>query len=180
MRRMTFACLCSLFLFSASFGGEWASSIGSCYEKGNKNISAGMCFGHIGYFFAFDYAFHDAISGGCATGFNGFRYSHAYRKNYMPIVVRAAFHPFNLKVIADKIRARNKLDVFVGLASGGRIGWLNYRGSDPDNKPSEPDVGGFFIREYIGIRFCPTVMCSTLVEAGSALRSLNIGVGIKF
>ena len=179
MRKMIFACLCSLLMYSASFSGEWASSIGSCYEKGNKNLGAGMCLVHFGYFFSFDYAFHDAISGGVATGYNGFRISHLWRYNYMPIVVRAAFHPFNLKAWADKISVRHKIDVFIGLASGTRIGWVNFRG-DGIKPVVEPDVGGFFVREYFGIRFFPTDMFYISAEEGSGLGLLNIGVGLKF
>ena len=37
------------------------------------------------------------------------------------------FYPFNLKVLADKVNVRDKLDVYIGLASGGRIGWITER-----------------------------------------------------
>ena len=73
------------------------------------------------------------------------------------------------------------MDVFVGLASGGRIGWANYRGDEPAiSRPKEPDVGGFFIREYIGIRFFPTDMFFIMAEEGSGLGLINLGCGIKF
>jgi len=72
---------------------------------------------HIGFFGSFDYGFHDAISGGIASGFNGHGWRY-YQYFTIPFAVRAAFHPFNLKVIADKIKIRNKMDVYVGLATG--------------------------------------------------------------
>lgn len=97
----------------------------------------------------------------------------------MPMVVRAAFHPFNIKAWADRIIARYKIDVFIGVSSGWRVGWVNYRGASQD-KPPEPEIGGFFIREYIGIRFFPTDMFYILAEEGSGLGLLNIGVGLKF
>ena len=47
-----------------------------------------------GFYVAYDMGFHDAISGGVATGFNG--YSLDYLLFAVPFLVRAAFHPFNL------------------------------------------------------------------------------------
>ena len=169
----------ALFLYAGtSFAGNWANSYGSCYGKWSKNISVGMSLLHFGFFTAFDLGFHDCISGGMAVGYNGYGYTRYWRYNYVPIVGRVAFHPFNLNVLADKIRIRNKLDVYLGLSSGGRIGWDTRRESG--GAELVHDVGGFFVREYLGIRFFPTDNFYLLAEEGSGLGLLNLGVGFKF
>ncbi len=157
--------------------GDWANSDGSCYGKGSKNISAGISLIHIGFFGSFDYGFHDAISGGFATGFNTDR-DGSWRRNYVPIVVRGAFHPFNLRKLAEKIKIRNKLDVYVGIATGWRIGSVKWESSVV--APAKPKVGGFIFREYIGIRFYPFNKFYILAEEGSGLGLFNFGVGFSF
>ena len=170
--------LIAVFLYAGtSSAAYWANSYGSCYGQWSKTISIGMSLLHFGSFAAFDLGFHDCISGGIAVGYNGYGHSSYWRYNYVPIVGRAAFHPFNLNVLSDKIRVRNKLDVYVGLSSGGRIGWATERKSTP---AGTPDVGGFFIREYIGLRFFPTDHFYLLVEEGSGLGVFNLGIGFKF
>ena len=177
--RTTVSIVVALFLsVGTSSAANWATSEGSCYGQWSKNISFGMSLLHFGGFAAFDLGVHDCISAGIATGYNGYGYSRYWRYNYVPIAGRAAFHPFNLRVLADKVRVRDKLDVYLGLASGGRIGWARWEGSGDELK--EPNVGGFFIREYIGIRFFPKDFFYLVAEEGSGLGTFNLGVGFKF
>lgn len=180
MRTLLNYTLCIAFIFcTTSYAKEWANSEGSCYGKQTKNISFGMSLLHIGFYGAFDYGFHDAISGGFASGYNGYSYSRYWRYNYIPIVVRAAFHPFNLNVLSDKIKIRDKLDAYVGVATGGRIGWAKWRDSG-DEFDSPTGVGGFIFREYIGVRFFPAENFYISAEEGSGLGLFNIGVGFSF
>jgi len=169
-------------LYTASaFSADWATSEGSCYGKGNKNISVGMSLLHFGFFGAFDYGLHDCISIGGAFGYNFYfhkYFGYEWTYHHMPIVVRGAFHPFNLKVLADKIKIRNKLDAYVGVASGWNIGWATYRESGVE--PDDPNVGGFFFREYLGARFFPKENFYLFVEEGCGLGLFNLGVGFKF
>lgn len=169
----------AVFLYAGtSFAGNWANSYGSCYGKWSKNISVGMSVLYLGPFVGFDLGFHDCISGGVATGYNVRFFSPTWNYNQVPIVVRAAFHPFNLNALSEKINVRNKLDVYVGLSTGWRVGWASYRKSG--SAPSSPSVGGFFVREYIGIRFFPKDNFYLLAEEGSGLGVFNLGVGFKF
>jgi hypothetical protein len=138
----------ALIAFSASgiWAEEWATSIGSCYAKGDKIIDVGMPlpFFQIGVHGAFDYGFHDAISGG--GGF-GFRHTYWSGDDFLTFLGRAAFHPFNLSVLQDKIKVRDKLDTYAGLTFFFSAGL----GNDPE----------FWVREYIGARwhFSPKISC---------------------
>ena len=96
----------------------------------------------------------------------------------MPIVARGAFHPFNLKALADKIKVRDKLDAYVGVSSGWNIGWASYRESGVE--PDDPSVGHFIIREYLGVRFYPSEHFYLFAEEGCGLGLFNLGVGFKF
>lgn len=178
MKTKPLACfVVALLLYAGtSSAADWATSEGSCFGKWDKNISFGMSLRHFGFFGAFDMGIHDCISVGFASGYNIHLLNRFWRENFIPIAGRAAFHPFNLRVLADKVRVRDKLDVYVGLASGGRIGWASERKS---STLVEPDVGGFFIREYIGIRFFVKPSFYLLAEEGSGLGLLNLGVGFS-
>jgi hypothetical protein len=70
---------------------------------------------------------------------------------------------------------RKKLDVYIGIATGWRVGWATYRlgGIEPDM----PTVGGFFVREFIGIRYFPGKGFFILAEEGSGLGWFLIGIG---
>jgi len=166
-----------LIISSSTSAADWATSKGSCYGEGKSQLSFGFIAYYVGAFAAFDYGFHDAISGGIAVGFNNWHYSNIWDYNHVPIVVRAAFHPFNLKALADEIKIRDKLDVYVGLSSGWRVGWATYRHSGIE--PIEPSVGGFFIREYIGARFFPSKNFFLMAEEGSGLGYFLIGIGFN-
>ncbi len=177
-KKLVCFCCCLVTCLSVSSAKEWATGIGSCYKQHSKTISLGMSLLHFGFFAAFDYGVHDAISVGIASGYNGYGHSRYWRYHFVPIGGRAAFHPFNLSVLADKIKVRDKLDVYVGFAMGGRVGWATweYNGDELD----EPKVGGFFFREYIGIRFFPTNNFYIMCDEGSGLGVFNLGVGFAF
>jgi len=166
-------------VFSASiYAQNWASSEGSCFKKGNFNVSAGLGIGWFGFFAIGEYAINDAISVSVGTGYNGYGFNEWYRYNYIPIVARGAFHPFNLKVLSNKIKIRNKLDPYAGLALGYHIGWASERIDDPYN--SNPDVGYFAFREFFGAKYYLTDKFYLTLEEGGALSWLNFGVGMKF
>lgn len=168
--------VCFLLIASASaFADDWSTAVGSCYGKGSANVSFGLIAYYLGAFAAFDYGFHDAISGGVAIGFNNWHYSNLWTYSQVPIVGRVAFHPFNLKAISDYISFRDKVDVYIGIASGWRIGWAKYRLSGI--VPTEPTVGGFFVREYIGIRYFTNKGFFVVAEEGSGLGWFLIGIG---
>jgi len=166
-------------VFTSTFAQGWASSEGSCYVKGDMNLSAGLSVGYFGAYATFDYAFHDAISGGACIGFNGHDVGF-YRVSYIPILVRASFHPFNLTALADKIKIRDKLDVYGGLCMGYTIGWDRWEGVGLD--VFSGSRGHFTFRENLGARFYPTPKLFVYAEEFGGYHAfgfLNFGVGLK-
>jgi hypothetical protein len=152
------ATACTLLLFSAHTApvSAWATSEGSVYAQGDMYGSLGLSVHYFGAYVAFDYGLHDCISIGAATGYNGYS-NLSIRFHRLPIIARAAFHPFNLSAIADKIIIRNTIDVYAGLCSGWIFVWKR---SDIAN-----DNGGdFSIREYIGMRYHFSDRLSIFVE----------------
>lgn len=157
---------------------DWATSSGSCFAKGDLNITAGLSVLWLGGYAMADYAVHDAISVGGGVGYSGYSFSTVWRYNYFPIIARGSFHPFNLKVLADKIPVRDKLDTYIGLSLGWRIGWVTWKGADANNQ-REPDVGGFYARENIGARYYFIPNFYGYAEEGGAFGNFNFGVGFK-
>lgn len=149
---------------SAIFSADWATSSGSCYKQGDKNLEIGLSlpFYPVGIHAAFDYAFHDAISGGGGIGF--LNYWNEY--SYLDLVIRGAFHPFNLKVLEDKIKVRDKLDVYVGIAGNCNIGL---------GVPTIP-----WAREYVGARWYFTPTVSVFLEDCSGFGYFDGGICFKF
>jgi len=167
-------------IFSTSICAQnWASSEGSCFQKGDINVSAGLGIGWFGFFAVGEYGINDAISVSVGTGYNGYGFSDYLRYNYIPIVARGAFHPFNLKVLSNKIKIRNKLDPYAGLALGYHIGWASDLKDNPYDDAT-PSVGHFSFREYIGAKYYPTEKFYLTLEEGGGLSWLNFGVGLKF
>lgn len=162
--------------FYSAFAEEWANSDGSCYVKGNMNVSTGISALHFGGYGLFDYAIHDAISVGAELGYNGYGNS-LWRYNHVPIVVRGSFHPFNLAVLSEKVKIKNKLDPYAGISMGWNIGWATWESSDI--KLGTPATGGFIFRENIGVRFYPTSRFYLNFEEGGGLGLFNFGVGYK-
>jgi hypothetical protein len=178
MKKIFFvAALVSLFQTSYS-QQEWATSSGSCFEKGDVNLSAGLSVLWLGFYATGDYAIHDAISIGGGIGYNGYGYNSIWRYNYLPIAVRGSFHPFNLKVLADKISIRDKLDTYIGISAGWRVGWVSWRDSK-QNGVTEPDIGGFLFRENIGARYYFSPNFYGYAEEGAGFGNFNFGVGLK-
>jgi hypothetical protein len=170
----------SVCLISASLAqaADWATSSGSCYAKGDKIISGGVSLFWFGAFGAFDYGFHDCISGGGAVGYNTYSFSSYYRVHYIPIIVRAAFHPFNLKVLADKIKVRDKLDVYVGPSIGWSINFITSKSTAPLGL-GEPDISGFIFREYLGVRYYFSDKFGVFAEDCAGLGAICFGVSFK-
>ncbi len=157
----------AIFFFALSINVSacnWATSAGSCYAKGDKNLDVGIPIPEfpLGVHAAFDYGFHDAISGG---GGVGFRYYYGDAA-YLTFLVRAAFHPFNLKVLEDKIKIRDKLDVYAGPTF-----WV------------APSLNGFvpdlWFREYIGARWHFNQKISVFLEDCGGFGWLDGGISFK-
>jgi hypothetical protein len=136
----------------------------------------------IGFYGSFEYAVHDAISAGAGFGYNGHNYNSIfysidYRENYLPIVARGTFHPFNLAVLADKIKIREKLDTYIGLNVGWRVGWQSSNSTTYFND----NISNFIFRERIGARFYPTSKMYVFAEEnGGVYGWLSAGAGLKF
>lgn len=173
-----FVLLCLAVFSSSIFAQNWASSEGSCFEKGNFNISAGLGIGWFGLFAIGDYAINDVISAGVSTGYQTHKFNKWWRYHYIPVMARATFHPFNLKVLSNKIRVRDKLDVYAGLATGWSIGWASER--EEYLLGGSPNVGHFTLRELIGARFYPTSKFYLLLEESGGLSWINLGIGFKY
>lgn len=177
MKRLLVLLLSGAFLTS-TFASDWATSEGSAYAKGNMFVSPLMSVVHFGGYALFDYGIHDAISVGGGVGYNGYSHNSWWRYNYVPIIVRGSFHPFNLSAWSEKISIRNKLDPYVGISTGWGIGWSTYRLSGLSG--NSPSVGGFIFRENIGVRFYPTQKFYITAEEGGGFGLFNFGVGYKF
>jgi hypothetical protein len=147
-----FALFCAFVAIAATgmHAEEWATGVGSCFAKGDKIIDVGIPFPffQIGAHGAFDYAFLDAISAG---GGIGVQYTYPYLGGdvaYLSFVLRGAFHPFNLSALRDKIKIRDRLDVYGGLAliAGPALDGNSYL---------------FPVREFLGARwhFSPKISC---------------------
>jgi hypothetical protein len=160
---------CCVFYTGAS-AADWATSAGSCYAQGDKYLDVGIPLPMYpaGVHAAFDYAFHDAISGG---GGIGFRYYYGwsswyYNSAYVTFLGRAAFHPFNLKVLEDKIKVRDKLDVYGGLTT-----WVG------------PSLNGYGVdwgvREYLGMRWHFASKFCLFVEDCGGFGFLDAGITFK-
>jgi hypothetical protein len=122
-RTVLFAVAMCLVMTAASSA---AGSSGSCYGKGDMTVQGGLGllyesgFGiadgsPVGIDGSFDYGVHDMVSVGGSLGIAPIWGFH------LSITGRGAFHPFNLPVLADKVKIRDKLDPYVGLA----LGWHN-------------------------------------------------------
>jgi hypothetical protein len=137
----------------------WAVDNGSAYQKDSKTLNFGFATVPFGFTAAYEYGFHEAISGSMATGIILNPYL------YVPIIGRAAFHPFNLRAWADHIAVRDRLDPYVGLAMGFQLG---------EEAPSL-----FVLREYIGVRFRLNEKYALYAEDCAGLGFFNFGLTIK-
>jgi hypothetical protein len=152
-------------LFYQTNSQDWATSAGSCYAKGDKMLDIGvpLPFYPLGFHAAFDYGFHDAISGGGGIGFR----TYYFHPTYLTFLARAAFHPFNLTVLQDKIKVRDRLDVYAGLTF-----WFG-----PSLDGYWPD---YWFREYIGARWHFSPKVSVFIEDCGGFGYLDGGLTIKF
>ncbi len=160
------AALTACFAFSTAVAAsDWATSDGSCYAKHDMYLDVGIPLPMYpaGVHAAFDYAFTDAISGG---GGMGFRYYYG-AESYFTFLARAAFHPFNLTVWHDKVKVRDKLDIYGGLTT-----WIG-----PSLNGYDPDWG---IREYIGMRWHFAPKFCLFVEDCGGFGYVDGGITFKF
>jgi hypothetical protein len=148
------------FMHSLSVAEEWATDNASAYAKGSRTLYVGFAVVPFGLTAAYEYGFHEAISGSIASGIMINPYV------YVPIIARAAFHPFNLKAWADHITVRDKLDVYIGPAMGFQLG--------------EEAPYLFVFREYIGARYQLSSKYSIYAEDCAGLGFFNTGMTIKF
>ncbi|MBN1309336.1 MAG: hypothetical protein JXA18_15535 [Chitinispirillaceae bacterium] len=154
----------------------WYDSEGSCYAKGDMIGSLGLSVHYFGAYGSFDYGVHDCISAGGAVGYVGYSLLDA-RHNHIPLIVRGAFHPFNLAALADKIVIRDVIDVYAGLSTGWLFVWIR---RDNLSLQDEADKPGFRIREYIGMRYHFSPKWSFFIEDCGYLTNIAGGVSYKF
>ena len=168
-------CILSISALNAPAFG-WATSEGSVYAKGNMLGSAGLSIYPLGVLAGFDYGLHDCISAGLAAGYNNSSWAPQVRTHQVPIMARVAFHPFNLKVLSDKIVIRNMIDVYAGLNTG----WI-FRWYSSDLGIQSPDDASYFgLREYIGMRYFVNDKLAIFVEDNNYLSYIGFGVTYKF
>ncbi len=157
------------------YANDW-SAPSDAFSRGDLFLGPGLMTYPIGLYGAVDYAVHDAISAGGAAGYH-FYFGANWVYHVIPIVARAAFHPFNLAVLQDKIPVRDKLDVYVGPAIGFGISTDRYTGDlagiDGDTYVS------FIAREYIGARYFLSDNFALFAEEGSGLGWINIGISMQ-
>jgi len=166
----------SVFRLAAN-ASDWATGNGSCYEQGHKLPSAAFSVYHPGFYLAFDYGLHDCISAGAALGYTGYS-ELQFRYNHFPIIARAAFHPFNLSAISDKIIVRNMIDVYAGISTGFFFVWVTEK--EMTNQPHKTDDHtGFRIREFIGMRYCINEKWNFFIEDSGSLSTVALGVTYK-
>ena len=174
MRRLLVP-LTLLALSGSVFASDWASSERSCFKKGNLCIGGGFRLGDVGAFASADYGIHDAFSLGGALGYSG-NPDVWGRLNKIPIYVRGAFHPFNLKAFDYGLyNVRNRLDLFAGIAAGYTIAWWSNTDIHPDHPPFI-----FPLREYFGVKIYPKGKFYFSVEEAGGLSWINLGIGYKF
>jgi hypothetical protein len=165
----------ALGLAGAAAAADWATAEGSCFKKGDMQITAGLSPWYFGPFGEFDMAFHDCISGGGSVGIN-WMFDPFWTETRIPIIFHAAFHPFNLKVLSEKIKVRDKLDPYVGIGTGWTFGWWG-----GDVSPTNNFIGGFTLRETIGARWFFSPKLSGNVEIntddiGSTFEIFRVGI----
>ena len=169
--------LLALMTLQASASG-WATGDGSVYHKGDRLGSAGISFFFPGVLAAFDYGLHDCFSAGAATGYNVYSFSPQTLTHHWPVMARVAFHPFNLKVLADKIIIRNIIDFYAGVSGGWIFRWDTYDfniASKPDDHPSS-----FGVREYIGMRYYFKDNLALFIEDCGDISTISAGVTLLF
>jgi hypothetical protein len=146
-------------MISSVSADQWATDKGSAFTKYSKQAQFGVALFPVGLIAAYEYGIHEAISGGVATGVMVDPFV------YVPLVVRAAFHPFNLASLSDRIAVRDKLDVYAGLATGFEFG--------------EDAPHPFVIREYLGVKYYFDSRFGIFAEDCGGLGFLTVGLTIK-
>jgi hypothetical protein len=155
---------------------DWATSSGSCFSKGDVNLSAGLSIIRIGAFITGDYAILDAVSVGGGIGYNFHQYNSMQTDHFVPLVVRGSFHPFNLKVLADKIPVRDKLDTYASIYSGWKFGWVTW--DTPHHYLEDRDIDGFYFNANVGARYYFTPTLSGFAEIGG-FSVFGFGLSLK-
>ena len=146
-------------ILSFALADEWAVDRGSAYTKDSKSLSVGLAMIPFGFSFAYDYGFHQAISGGGVMGVL------IKPDAYISMIARAAFHPFNLKAWKVDRKLRAKLDFYGGLASGFELG----------TEAPHP----FTLSEYIGIKYYFDPNFAVFAEDCAGIGFFTIGITIK-
>ena len=177
MKKIQFVIFCISILTAMNapaFG--WATGEGSAYSRGNMLGSAGVSVYHFGALTAFDYGLHDCISAGVAAGYTTYKFGTSTRTHQVPVMARVAFHPFNLKVLSDKIVLRDMLDVYAGISAG----WI-FRWYTTEQGIQKPDEGSSpRTREYIGMRYFFSDKLAVFVEDSGYLSYIGGGITYRF
>jgi hypothetical protein len=154
-----FVFLTLIFLFvNTVHASDWATGSGSCYAQGDKILDIGLPI-PLGLHANFDYGFHDAISGGIGIGFVNDGVG-----TYGALMLRGAFHPFNLTAWSRDISGRNKFDLYLGLSANiGNAYYYNY-----------------WLRELIGCRWYFAPKVGLFLEDCGGFGYLDFGFSFKF
>jgi hypothetical protein len=164
MKKILLAALVVSLFQSVYSDQDWATSSGSCFSKGDVNLSAALSLIRIGGYITGDFAILDAVSVGGGIGYNVDPYNSLETDHFVPLVFRGSFHPFNLKEIADKISVRDKLDTYASIYAGWKFGWITW---DKSIHPIEAkDIDGFYVNANLGARYYFTPSLSGFAEIG--------------
>ncbi|MDD5673512.1 MAG: hypothetical protein PHC61_05085 [Chitinivibrionales bacterium] len=190
----------TVILFAALFTASATVLAGSdgCYGKGMLVAQAGIGLGFYGSVYgntsipplavAMEYGYNDLVSLGGGIGIEGSSYNYSYTGynwsytyTYIPIMFRAAFHPFNLVDLKNKIPARDKWDAYGGLT----LGWtivnfsetqpVGYTGVSGYSAGASYPVFGLLL----GTRYYFSPKFGVFAEEGSGFGWLTIGVVYK-
>jgi hypothetical protein len=168
---------CAMF-YPVVAADEWAADEGSAYTKGSKMVSLGPNLFPFGFSAAFEYGFHKAISGSVASGLMFYPLINDWTYHTIPFLVRGAFHPFNLKVLQDKITVRDKLDVYCGLASGFRFSFWTHPSGSTLGQPNA-DYAAFVLGEYIGVKYWFNPKFAVFAEDCGGFGFFDVGLCMK-
>jgi hypothetical protein len=146
-------------MLPVAHANEWAVDRGSAYTKDSKLLSFGLAMIPFGFSFAYDYGFHQAISGGGVMGVM------IKPDAYISMIARAAFHPFNLKAWKVDRALRAKLDFYGGCASGFELG------------TEAPHL--FTLSEYIGVKYYFDPNFAVFAEDCAGIGYFTIGLTIR-
>jgi hypothetical protein len=159
---------------------NFSSATESCFAKGNSLVNLGLGLameGPVGVVASYECAVHDLVSVGGEIGYSGWS-NGFWSYSEIPFAVRGAFHPFNLPSLVDKIKVRDKFDVYGGLSVGYDVVTSSWSG--PLSGSDATGSHGIFSL-FIGGRYYMNPHFGFYAEeTGGSFGWLNGGVVFKF